>query len=76
MIIRHQTCYHVEIKTCSELDAHIVEYYWRMACMLPVTWNIDFALVDDREKNIMPKESYDYKVGAMVSKLQLGDDEL
>jgi len=30
----------------SELDAQIVRNCWRMACILPVTWNVDFALVD------------------------------
>jgi hypothetical protein len=37
----------------SELDAQIVKYCWRMACILPTTWNVDFALVDEREKNRM-----------------------
>ena len=37
----------------SELDAQIVRNCWRMACILPATWNVDFALVDEREKNRM-----------------------
>ena len=40
--------------------------------ILPTTWNINIALVDEREKDIMQKESY--KIGAMISKL--GDDEM
>ena len=39
-----------------------------------VTWNVDFALVDEREKNRMQEESY--KLGALISKLRLGDDEM
>ena len=45
-----------------------------MAHILLVTWNVDFALVDEREKNRMQKESYE--LGALISKLQLGDDEM
>jgi hypothetical protein len=37
----------------SELDAQIVRNCWRMARILYVTWNVDFALVDEREKNRM-----------------------
>jgi hypothetical protein len=37
----------------SELDAQIVTNYWRMACVLLATWNVDFALVNEREKNRM-----------------------
>jgi hypothetical protein len=32
----------------SELDAQIVRNCWRMALILHETWNVDFALVDDR----------------------------
>ena len=39
-----------------------------------VEWNFDFALVDEREKNRMQKKSDE--LGALVSKLQLGDDEM
>ena len=35
----------------SELDAQIIKNYWRMSCILPTTWNVDYALVDEREKN-------------------------
>jgi hypothetical protein len=28
----------------SELDAQIVKNCWRMACILPTTWNVDFWL--------------------------------
>jgi hypothetical protein len=37
----------------SKLDAQIVNNCWRMARMLPATWNVDFALIDERKKNIM-----------------------
>jgi hypothetical protein len=37
----------------SELDAQMVRICWRMACILPATWNVSFALVDEREKNRM-----------------------
>jgi hypothetical protein len=58
----------------SELDAQIVKNCWRMACTLPTTWNVDFALVDGREKNKMREESDE--LGALISKLWLGDDEM
>ena len=45
-----------------------------MAHDLPATWNVDFAMVDEREKNRMPKESHE--LGALISKLRLGDDEM
>ena len=35
----------------SVLDAQIVENCWRMARILHATWNVDFPLVDEREKN-------------------------
>ena len=47
---------------------------WRMACILLATWNVDFALLDEREKNRMQKESNE--LGALISKLQLDDDEM
>jgi hypothetical protein len=37
----------------SELDAQIVRNCWRMVRILPATWNVDFALVDEREKTRM-----------------------
>jgi hypothetical protein len=37
----------------SELDAQMVRNCWRMVCILPTTWNVDFALVDERELNRM-----------------------
>ena len=46
----------------------------RMACILPATYNVDFALVDEREKNRMQENSYE--LGALISKLRLGDDEM
>jgi hypothetical protein len=35
--------------------------------MLPTSWNVDFALVDERKKNKMQEESD--KLGALISKL-------
>ena len=40
----------------SELDAQAVKNCWRMVCILPTTWNVDFAMVDEREKDIMQKK--------------------
>ena len=57
----------------SELDAQIVKN-WRMACILPATWNVGFALVYEREKNRMQDESYE--LGALISNLRLVDDEM
>jgi hypothetical protein len=37
----------------SELDAQIVRNCWRMACIVPTTWNVDFPLVDEKERNRM-----------------------
>jgi hypothetical protein len=45
-----------------------------MARTLPSTWNVDHALVDEREKNKMREESYE--LGALISKLGLVDDEM
>ena len=42
--------------------------------ILPTIWNVDFALVGEREKNRMQEESYE--LGALISKLWLGDDEM
>ena len=58
----------------SELDAQIVNNCWRMACILLTTWNVDFPLVDEREHNRIREESYE--LGALNSKLPLGDDEM
>ena len=58
----------------SELDAQIVKNCWRMVHILPATWNVDFALVDEREKNRMQEESDE--LGALLSKLRLDDDEM
>jgi hypothetical protein len=58
----------------SELDAQMFMIYWRMTCILPTTWNVDFALADEREKNRMREKSDEH--GALISKLQLGDDEM
>ena len=40
----------------------------------PIQWNVDFALVDEREKNKMREESHE--LGALISKLRLGDDNM
>ena len=45
-----------------------------MACILPATWNVDFALVDEREKNRMQEESDE--LGALLSKLRFGNEEM
>ena len=50
----------------SELDANIVRFCWRMARILHATWNIDFALVDEREKSIMQESN---ELGTLISKL-------
>ena len=42
--------------------------------ILLATWNVDFALVNEREKNSMQEESY--KLHALISKLRLVDDEM
>jgi len=43
-------------KVWSELDAQIVRNCWKMARMLPATWNVDFVLVDERDENRMQEE--------------------
>jgi hypothetical protein len=48
----------------SELDPQRVRNCWRMVRILPATWNIDFALVDEREKNRMREESHE--LGALI----------
>jgi hypothetical protein len=40
----------------------------------PIQWNVDFALVDERENNRMQEESHE--LGALISMLRLGDDEM
>jgi hypothetical protein len=52
----------------------MVKNCWRMACILPTTWNVDFVLVDERAKNRM-REKTD-ELGALISKLRLVDDEM
>ena len=49
--IKHAIMWSYEV--WSELDAQIIRFCWRMACILHATWNVEFALVDEREKNIM-----------------------
>jgi hypothetical protein len=41
----------------SELDAQMVKNCWRMTCILPTTWNVDLALIDEMEKNRMQEKS-------------------
>jgi hypothetical protein len=38
-----------------------------MARILPATWNVEFALVDEREKNRIQEESDE--LGALILKL-------
>ena len=45
-----------------------------MARILLATWNVDFALVDEREKNVMWEDLNE--LGALISKLRLDDDEI
>jgi hypothetical protein len=52
--IKHAIMWSYEV--WSELDAQIVRNCWRMAHTLPTTWNVDFALVDEMEKNKMREE--------------------
>ena len=70
--IKHAIMWSYEV--WSELDAQIVKNCWRMARMLPAPWNVDFALVDKREKNKMQEELDE--LGALISKLRLGDEEM
>ena len=51
----------------SELDAQLARNCWRMAHILPATRNVDFALVDEREKNRMQEEPDEF--GTLISKL-------
>jgi hypothetical protein len=61
-------------EVCNELDAQIVRICWRMVCISPTTWNVDFSLVDEREKNKM-REELD-ELGALILKSRLGIDEM
>jgi hypothetical protein len=40
----------------------------------PTQWNVNFALIDERKNNRIREESHE--LGALISKLQLGDDEM
>ena len=70
--IRHTIMWSYEVR--SELHAHIVRNCWRMACILPAIWYVDFILVDEREKNRMQEELNE--LGALISKLRLSDSEM
>ena len=70
--IRHAIMWSYEVR--SELDAQIVMKCWKMARILSTTWNVDFALVDEREKIRMEEGSNE--LGALILKLRLGDDEM
>jgi hypothetical protein len=39
-----------------------------------IQWNVNFALVDERENNRMREESHE--LGALISKLRLGDGDM
>ena len=69
--IRQATMWSYEV--WSELDAQLVRNCWRIARILPSSWNVDFALVDERKKNRMQEESNE--LGALIPKLRLDDDE-
>jgi hypothetical protein len=49
--IKHAIMWSYEV--WSELDATIIMNCWRMARILLATWNANFVLVDEREKNRM-----------------------
>jgi hypothetical protein len=34
----------------SELDAQMVRNCWKMVRILPATWNVDFALLDETRR--------------------------
>lgn len=51
----------------SDLDAQIVRSYWQMARILSRTWDVDFALDDEREETKLQKESCE--LVALISKL-------
>ena len=56
----------------SESDVHIVKSCWWRTHILLATWVVNFALVDEREKNKM--QNYLDELGEpLISKLQLGD---
>ena len=40
----------------------------------PIQWNVDFAIVDERENNGMREQSHE--LGAFISKLRLANDEM
>ena len=63
--ITHATMWSYEV--WSKLDAQIIKNCWRMTCILPTTWNIDFSLVDEKEKNRMREKSHE--LAALISKL-------
>ena len=45
-----------------------------MARILPATWNVDFALVNEKKVNRIQEEWNEF--GALISNLRLGDDEI
>ena len=49
--IRHAIMWSYEV--WSELDAQIARNCWRMARILLATWNVNFALLDENDKNRM-----------------------
>ena len=68
--IRHAIMWSYEV--WSKLDAHIIRDCWRMARIYLVTWDVDFALLVDKRENRLQEELDE--LGALISKLQLGDD--
>ena len=59
--IRHAIMWSYEV--WNELDTQIVMNCWRMACIIPTTRNVDFALVDERETNRLQEESDELGLG-------------
>ena len=47
---------------------------WRIARILHGTWNVDYALVDERENNKMQEDPN--KLGVLITKLRLDDEEM
>jgi hypothetical protein len=59
------------VSLCTLLHSCILQFNLLQS---PLQWNVDFALVDERENNRMREESHE--LGILISRLQLGDDEI
>jgi hypothetical protein len=72
-------CYRMTLLECQESPALYMGEIVSLCTLLhsctlqfnllqsPIQWNVDFALVDEREKNRMREESHE--LGALISKL-------